>query len=309
MWNYVETEGHENESNNARFRGPLCVLEVAMEKEKNESRIRLLRLLQLLETDSDAEHPISTPECIRLLKERWSIDSFRITIGRDMEALAMAGYDVRTIAHAHGALFHTDAVQAVGHIKIDVHELGVDMLSASAHKFNGPKGIGFLYIRKGIELSSYADGGAQERNLRAGTQNVPAIVGMATALKNNCANIEQNQAKIHALEKKLLHELDDCCLQYSRNGGNYTLPGLISLSFRDKDGEAILHRLDLMGICISTGAACNSVNTQISHVLNAIGIEKNIAAGTIRVSLGKENTEADVDALVSALAKVHLLIP
>lgn len=210
------------------------------------------------------------------------------------------------VAHAHGALFHTDAVQAVGHVKIDVKDLGVDMLSASAHKFNGPKGIGFLYIRKGVELSSYADGGAQEGNRRAGTENIASIIGMATALKGNCNRIEHNRTYILKLEKQLLQGLNESGVEYIRNGGSNTLPGLISISFPNKDGEAILHRLDLMGISISTGSACNSAYTQISHVLHVLRISKNAAAGTIRISIGKNNTEAEIAMVVKAIEKVLL---
>lgn len=208
------------------------------------------------------------------------------------------------VAHAHGALFHTDAVQAVGHVKIDVHELGIDFLSASAHKFNGPKGIGFLYVRKGVDLPPYADGGAQENTKRAGTENVASIVGMATALKGNCDTLEDNQAYIQMLEKELLMKLSDkgiCCV---RNGGNHTLPGLLSLSFSGFDGEAILHRMDLMGISIATGSACNSERTEISHVLQAIKLDPALAKGTVRISLGKHNTEDDINDIAVALGKI-----
>lgn len=208
------------------------------------------------------------------------------------------------IAHAHDALFHTDAVQAVGHVKLDVHELGVDMLSASAHKFNGPRGIGFLYLRKGVELPPYADGGAQEHGHRAGTENVASIVGMAAALKLNCDSLEENQRKVRALEKKLISGLDAAGISYVRNGGNKTLPGLVSLSFAGFSGEAILHRMDLMGISISTGSACDSVNTEISHVLKAIRLDERLAKGTIRISLGKDNREEDVDGILAALRKI-----
>lgn len=207
-------------------------------------------------------------------------------------------------AHEYGAQFHTDAVQAVGHVEIDVHKLGVDFLSASAHKFNGPKGVGFLYIRSGSELSSYADGGAQEHSLRAGTENVAAIVGMATALKLNRDHIIANKEHILGLEKQLISKLNNLGISFKRNGGNNTLPGLISLSFPEKDGEAILHRMDLMGISISTGSACDSVNTEISHVLKAIRLDENYAKGTIRISLGKNNTDMDVEKIVVALSKI-----
>ncbi|WP_326975380.1 cysteine desulfurase family protein [Caproicibacter sp. BJN0012] len=208
------------------------------------------------------------------------------------------------IAHAHGALFHTDAVQAVGHVKIDVQGLGIDMLSASAHKFNGPKGIGFLYIRKGTQIIPYADGGAQENGYRAGTENIASIVGMAVALRNNCTHLEENVAYVQSLERLLLKELQEAQILFIRNGGKNTLPGLLSLSFSGAGGEAILHRLDLMGISISTGSACNSENTEISHVLKAIQLEEKQAKGTVRISLGRNNTEEDVEGIVGALTKI-----
>lgn len=208
-----------------------------------------------------------------------------------------------SIAHSHNALFHTDAVQAVGHLEIDVKRLGVDMLSASAHKFNGPKGAGFLYVRKGVMLAPYNDGGAQEFGMRAGTENVASIVGMAVALKNNISALEANQEHVLDLEKLLLRKLSENGIKYIRNGGEKTLTGIVNLSFDGKDGEAILHRLDLMGISISTGSACDSKNTEISHVLQAIRLPESLAKGTIRISLGKNNTEDDIEAIVAALRK------
>lgn len=212
--------------------------------------------------------------------------------------------DLCRIAHDHGAQFHTDAVQAVGHIPIDVHTLGIDFLSASAHKFNGPKGIGFLYIREGLALSPYLDGGAQERGHRAGTENVAAIVGMAVALQNNCDAMQEARQHIQNLEILLERRLQNAGVVYHRNGGENRLPGLLSLSFPGKSGEAILHRLDLAGISISTGSACDSVNQQISHVLQAIGLPETDAKGTIRISLGKDNTEADVEKIAATLTRI-----
>lgn len=212
--------------------------------------------------------------------------------------------ELAKIAHSKGVLFHTDAVQAVGHIPIDVRELGVDMLSASAHKFNGPKGIGFLYIKKGTPLNSYADGGAQELGMRAGTENIPAIVGMAIALKRNCADMDANIKHILSLESSLMNRLDSSNLEFKRNGGVNKIPGNISLSFRNFEGEMILHRLDLKGICVSTGSACDSKNTQISHVLKAIGLQEDYAKGTIRISLGKYNTIEDVDTIANVLVGI-----
>ena len=206
------------------------------------------------------------------------------------------------VSHRYGALFHADAVQAVGHVEIDVKDLGVDMLSASAHKFNGPKGVGFLYIRKGVDISPFNDGGAQESSRRAGTENIAAIVGMAVALKKNCDNIQVNAAHIESLEEKLLSGIQ--ALDYIRNGAPQHVPGNISLSFNKADGEAILHRMDLMGICISTGSACDSANTQISHVIKAIGVPEEYATGTIRISLSKDNTLEEVNTIVDALVRI-----
>ena len=212
--------------------------------------------------------------------------------------------DLCEIAHKHGAFFHTDAVQAVGHIQIDVKELGVDMLSASAHKFNGPKGIGFLYIKKGTPIFQYANGGAQEFGLRAGTENVASIVGMAVALKKNCDTLENNAKYIQQLEVKLIDCLSESGVDFVRNGADQRVPGNISLSFRGADGETLLHRLDLMGICVSTGAACDTLNTQISHVLNAMNVEKTYAKGTIRISLSINNTKEEIDRISQCIIKI-----
>ncbi len=213
-------------------------------------------------------------------------------------------HELCDVAHSHNALFHTDAVQAVGHAAIDVKELGVDMLSASAHKFNGPKGVGFLYVRKGVDLRPYVDGGAQEFAMRAGTENVASIVGMASALMKNNNSLTENREHVLKLERMLLRGLDESGISYVRNGENHTLPGIISLSFNGKDGEAILHRMDLMGISISTGSACDSKKTEISHVLQAICLSESLAKGTIRISLGKGNTEEDIEVIVASLKKI-----
>ena len=212
--------------------------------------------------------------------------------------------ELSEIAHQHGAIFHTDATQAVGHIPVDVNKQDIDMLSASAHKFNGPKGIGFLYIRKGIKISPLLDGGSQEQGLRAGTENVPSIVGMAVALKLSCEAMRERAEHLHKLEWLLLQKLTENKLDFRYNGGKSHLPGLLSLSFKGADGEALLHRLDLMGISVSTGSACNSKSTELSHVLRAIDVPEEYAFGTIRVSFGYENTEEDVERIAAALKKI-----
>lgn len=215
--------------------------------------------------------------------------------------------ELAEIAHKHGALFHTDAVQAVGHIPVNVKVLGIDMLSASAHKFNGPKGIGFLYIRKGTDIHSYIDGGAQEFGMRAGTENVAAIVAMAEALRKNCTHIDETESRLHKMENSFIQALNKAGIDFIRNGADNHLPGNINISIKNAGGEMLLHRLDLKGICISTGSACDSVNTQISHVIQAISVPEDYAAGTIRISFGRDNQESDAqdiaDAIVSILKK------
>ena len=208
------------------------------------------------------------------------------------------------ITHKRGALFHTDAVQAVGHIPIDVKELGVDMLSASAHKFNGPKGIGFLYIKKGTVIQPLHNGGSQESGVRAGTENVAAIVGMAVALKENCSNIKKNTSYLNDLENKLINALNEQGIDFIRNGAEQHLPGNINISIKDSNGEMLLHRLDLMGICVSTGSACDSVNNQVSHVIKAIDVPNEYAEGTIRISLSSENNVDDITSIAKAIAKI-----
>ncbi|MCD8238632.1 MAG: cysteine desulfurase [Clostridiales bacterium] len=209
-----------------------------------------------------------------------------------------------SIAHSYGALFHTDAVQSVGHIPVNINELGVDLLSASAHKFNGPKGIGFLYIREGVNLPAFNDGGSQENNKRAGTENTAAIVGMAAALSSCYARLEENAAHLKGLETQLLSMLNSAEIDYLRNGAAYHVPGNMSLSFKGVQGEMLLHRLDLMGICVSTGSACDSRNTQLSHVLKAMKIPREYALGTIRISLGKDNTKEETEKIGNSLIKI-----
>ena len=209
-------------------------------------------------------------------------------------------------AHKRGALFHTDAVQAVGHIPIDVQEMGVDFLSSSAHKFNGPKGIGFLFIRKGIKLKSLLNGGQQENGLRAGTENVASIVGMATALKLNCERMEENVEHLENLTARLRDGIDRIFPDaiYLGDGVAGQLPGFTSVSFSGHPAEGLLHMLDLKGIAVSTGAACDSKNTQISHVLKAVNVTNEIARSTIRLTFGPENTVAEVDAILAALKRI-----
>ena len=212
--------------------------------------------------------------------------------------------EISEVAHRHGAIFHTDAVQAVGHIPIDVNSMGIDMLSASAHKFNGPKGIGFLYSKNGL-LQSFHHGGAQEFGMRAGTENVPAIVGMAVALKKCVNTMEQNTKHLDHLSEVFLSILHGSVADFILNGHpTERLPGNINISFKGKSGEGLMHLLDLKGICISTGSACDSVNQQVSHVIKAIDVPIDYREGTIRVTFSRDNTEQDAVEVAKSLIKM-----
>lgn len=212
--------------------------------------------------------------------------------------------DLVYIAHKNNALFHTDAVQAVGHIPIDVKHLGVDLLSASAHKFNAPKGIGFLFIKKGTNIKPFIDGGSQEKGLRAGTENVAAIVAMAVALRKNIIRLEEYREKMKKFQSILLDNLNDAGIDYKLNGNQKKIPGNISISIKGVEGSVLLQRLDLKGICISTGSACDGVNTQISHVIKAIGLDDLYAEGTIRISIGWNNTEDDMIKIAKSIIEI-----
>ena len=210
--------------------------------------------------------------------------------------------DFACITHLSHAFFHTDAVQAVGHIHVDVRELGVDLLSASAHKFNGPKGIGFLYMKKGTHIQSVQQGGMQELGMRAGTENVAGIVGMAAALKHNVEHLEANENHVRQLADRLRDGIRSICPQAVFNGhGRDRLPGIVSIAIPGHPAEGMLHILDMKGIAVSVGAACNSKVTTVSHVLKAIGLSDEVAACTLRISIGPENTDEDVDAILAAL--------
>ena len=207
-----------------------------------------------------------------------------------------------------GVLFHTDAVQAAGHLQIDVKEQNIDMLSLSGHKFHGPKGVGALYVRRGILLSNLIEGGAQERGKRAGTENIPGIVGLAAALKDACDHLEENKQKVTALRDKLiagLSKIPHCAL----NGDPVNrLPGNVSFCFEGIEGESLLLYLDAKGICASSGSACTSGSLDPSHVLLAIGRVHDVAHGSLRLSLCHENTEEEVDYILEAVPQVVQLL-
>ena len=209
------------------------------------------------------------------------------------------------IARAHGALFHTDAVQAVGHVPIDVKALDVDMLSLSGHKLHAPKGVGALYIRKGLHIQRFMEGGAQERNQRAGTENVASIVAMGAAIELAVKHLDENVAKIAAMRDRLTRRIL-AEIPYTRLNGHpeKRLPGNVNVCFRFIEGEALLLSLDLMGIAGSSGSACTSGSLDPSHVLLAIGLPHEIAHGSLRLSLSEGNTVEEVDYVVEALKKI-----
>ena len=212
--------------------------------------------------------------------------------------------ELAEIVHQAGALFHTDAVQAIGHIPVDAKKLDVDMLSASAHKFNGPKGIGFLYVRKGVNLVPLLDGGGQEQGMRAGTESVAGIVGMAAALQEHMEQLTQETEYLNELSNRLIDQLKRKELDFRINGSHNRIPGSLSLSFKATDGEMLLHRLDLMGTALATGSACNSKDTVLSHVIQAISVPQEYAHGTIRVTLGMDNTVEQVDRIAQQIASI-----
>ncbi len=212
--------------------------------------------------------------------------------------------EIGEVCRAAGVTFHTDAVQAVGHIPVNVKEQNIDMLSLSAHKFHGPKGIGALYCRKGVRLEPFIDGGAQERGRRAGTENVAEIVAMAAALKEACANIGQNSAKLCAMRDRIIEALAK--IPHSRLNGDRInrLPGTVNMCFEGIEGEGLLLLLDDKGICASSGSACTSGSLDPSHVLLAIGLPHEVAHGSLRLSLSEYNTEDDVDRIIKAVPEV-----
>lgn len=212
--------------------------------------------------------------------------------------------EIGKVCHERGVLFHTDAVQAAGHMHIDVKAENIDMLSVSAHKFHGPKGIGFLYARRGIPLTTLIEGGAQERGKRAGTENMPAIMGMAAALKDACLHIDENAAKMIRLRDRLIEGLSK--IPHSALNGDpvHRHPGNVSFCFEGVEGESMLLLLDAKGIEASSGSACTSGSLDPSHVLLAIGRPHEVAHGSLRLSLSEENTDADVDAILAAVPEI-----
>lgn len=212
--------------------------------------------------------------------------------------------EIGAVCKEKGVIFHTDAVQAVGHVHINVKEENIDMLSLSAHKFHGPKGVGLLYARKGVRLTNIIEGGAQERGKRAGTENIPGIVGMVAALKEANANIDANAEKVSALRDRLIEGLEK--IPHSALNGDRTkrLHGNVSFCFEGIEGESLLLLLDAKGICASSGSACTSGSLDPSHVLLAIGRPHEVAHGSLRLTLSEENTQEEVDYIIEETTKV-----
>lgn len=213
--------------------------------------------------------------------------------------------EIGMIAREHGILFHTDAVQAFGQLPIDVEECGIDMLSASAHKINGPKGCGCLYIRRGVKIRSFIHGGAQERKRRAGTENVPGIVGFGKAAQRAATTMEERTAKERRMRDYMIARIREK-VPYCRLNGHPTLrlPNNVNFSFQFIEGESLLIMLDMEGICASSGSACTSGSLDPSHVLLAIGLPHEIAHGSLRLTLNEEITEQDVDFVVEKIAQI-----
>ena len=216
--------------------------------------------------------------------------------------------EIGQICHEKGIIFHTDAVQAVGHVPVDVKEMNIDMLSISGHKFHGPKGVGVLYCKKTVLLNKFIEGGAQEKNKRAGTENVAGIVGMATALKNACDHMDENAQKEIKLRDKLITELSK--IPHSSLNGDWKnrLPNNFNMCFEGIEGESLLLLLDDEGICASSGSACTSGSLDPSHVLLAIGRPHEVAHGSLRLTLSEYNTEEEIDKVIKVVPPIVELL-
>lgn len=216
--------------------------------------------------------------------------------------------EIGQICHEKGIVFHTDAVQAVGHVPVDVKEMNIDMLSISGHKFHGPKGVGALYCKKTVLLNKFIEGGAQEKNKRAGTENVAGIIGMATALKNACDHMDENAQKEIKLRDKLITELSK--IPHSSLNGDWKnrLPNNFNMCFEGIEGESLLLLLDDEGICASSGSACTSGSLDPSHVLLAIGRPHEVAHGSLRLTLSEYNTEEEIDKVIKVVPPIVELL-
>ena len=212
--------------------------------------------------------------------------------------------EIGALCRERGILFHTDAVQAVGHVSVDVVRDNIDMLSLSGHKFHAPKGVGAMYCRKGIKLKNFIEGGAQERGLRGGTEAIPGILAMAAALKESCEHLEENAEKVTAMRDKLIEGLSRIPCSRCNGDPDHKVPGIVSFCFEGIEGESLLLRLDMAGICASSGSACTSGSLDPSHVLLALGMPHEIAHGSLRLSLCESNTMEEVDYILEQVPRV-----
>ena len=212
--------------------------------------------------------------------------------------------EIGALCRERGILFHTDAVQAVGHVSVDVVRDNIDMLSLSGHKFHAPKGVGAMYCRRGIKLKNFIEGGAQERGLRGGTEAIPGILAMAAALKESCEHLEENAEKVTAMRDKLIEGLSRIPCSRCNGDPDHKVPGIVSFCFEGIEGESLLLRLDMAGICASSGSACTSGSLDPSHVLLAIGLPHEIAHGSLRLSLCEYNTMEEVDYILEQVPQV-----
>ncbi|NBI81358.1 aminotransferase class V-fold PLP-dependent enzyme [Clostridiaceae bacterium] len=277
---------------------------------------------------SKIEHHAVLYTCEALEKEGWHVtyldvdklgridlDQLRSVISDDTAIVSVmaANNEIGTIqdlkaiseiAHAHGAVFHTDAVQAVGHMPIDVQAMGIDLLSLSAHKFRGPKGVGALYCRKGITLKPSVFGGGQERGWASGTENVAGMVGLGAAIEDAVSGMDEKMGYVRRLTDRLIEGVMKIPYTHLTGDPENRLPGTASFVFEAIEGEGLILRLDACGICSSTGSACSTGSLDPSHVLMAIGLPHEIAHGSLRLTLGEQNTEEDVDYMVESVTKV-----
>ena len=212
--------------------------------------------------------------------------------------------EIGALCRERGILFHTDAVQAVGHVSVDVVRDNIDMLSLSGHKFHAPKGVGAMYCRRGIRLKNFIEGGAQERGLRGGTEAIPGILAMAAALKESCEHLEENAKKVTAMRDKLIEGLSRIPCSRCNGDPDHKVPGIVSFCFEGIEGESLLLRLDMAGICASSGSACTSGSLDPSHVLLALGMPHEIAHGSLRLSLCEYNTMEEVDYILEQVPQV-----
>ena len=212
--------------------------------------------------------------------------------------------EIGALCRERGILFHTDAVQAVGHVSVDVVRDNIDMLSLSGHKFHAPKGVGAMYCRRGIKLKNFIEGGAQERGLRGGTEAIPGILAMAAALKESCEHLEENAKKVTAMRDKLIEGLSRIPCSRCNGDPDHKVPGIVSFCFEGIEGESLLLRLDMAGICASSGSACTSGSLDPSHVLLALGMPHEIAHGSLRLSLCEYNTMEEVDYILEQVPQV-----